>query len=223
MSKEVNLLRNLNHKNIVRFFQTDLSTDMKSIDVILELVPGGSLKSILEKYGSLELDVIRNYSLQLLQGLNYLHQNRVIHRDLKSANILIASDGVLKVSDFGSSRKFEQNDGTLCKSLRGSPYWMAPEVVARSLYTFSADIWSFGCVLIEMATGSPPWSNYANETIKVLQLILKEGSLPDIPNGNQMLSTIIEKCLDRNPLMRPSTEELLALEFFNLENDILSN
>lgn len=223
MKKEVSLLKHLNHKNIVRYFQTDLSEDMKSINVILELVPGGSLKSILEKYGPLELDVIRNYSIQLLQGLNYLHENRVIHRDLKSANILIASDGLLKVSDFGSSRKFEENDGLLCKSLRGSPYWMAPEVVAREFYSFSADIWSFGCVLIEMSTGRPPWSNHANETMKVLQLILKENSLPDIPSQNETLKNIIEKCLNRNPMLRPTTQELLLLDFFNLENEILSN
>jgi mitogen-activated protein kinase kinase kinase 2 len=221
MKKEVSLLKHLNHSNIVRYYQTDMSEDMKSIDVLLEFVPGGSLRVILEKYGALELDVIRNYGKQLIKGLNYLHCNKIVHRDLKSANILIASDGVLKVSDFGSSRKFEEQDGFLCKSLRGSPYWMAPEVVKREGYTFSADIWSFGCVLIEMATGRPPWSNYSNETQKVLQLILKDESYPDIPKRNSALARIIQRCLNRNQALRPSTSDLMEMEFFDLEQEIL--
>lgn len=217
----MSLLKHLSHQNIVRYYQTDMADDMKSIDVLLEFVPGGSLRDILERYGPLELDVIRNYGKQLVHGLNYLHQNKIVHRDLKSANIMIASDGILKVGDFGSSRKFEENDGFLCKSLRGSPYWMAPEVVAREGYTFSADVWSLGCVLIEMATGRPPWSNYSNETPKVLQLILKADSYPDIPKNNPQLKLIIEKCLNRNQASRPSTTELLNMEFFDLNHEIL--
>ena len=140
MQKEVSLLRMLDHPNIVKYYQTDLSEDMNAIDVLLEFVPGGSLKSILLKYGALEFDIIRNYALQLVKGLCYLHEYKIIHRDLKSANILVTSTGILKLTDFGSSTKIEDISKGLSRSLRGSPYWMAPEVVLREGHSFSVDI-----------------------------------------------------------------------------------
>jgi mitogen-activated protein kinase kinase kinase ANP1 len=214
MTKEVRLLRKLDHPNIVKYYQTDLSDDMQSIDVLLELVPGGSLKSILKKYQFLELEVIKNYSKQLLLGLDYLHSNNIVHRDLKSANILLDSNGVLKLSDFGSSRQFEDEETSISKSLKGSPYWIAPEIVLRQGHNYSADIWSFGCVLIEMVTGKPPWSNYASETNNILALIAQENSLPDIPKCDPNLLDIILKCLQKNPSLRPTTKDLLEMNFF---------
>lgn len=219
MKKEISLLKPLVHQNIVHYHQTDMSDDMKSIDVLLEFVPGGSLKTILTKYGALEVDVIKNYSKQLLLGLNYLHENQIVHRDLKSANILISSNGILKVSDFGSSRKFEDIEGHISKSLRGSPYWMAPEVVNREGHSYPADIWSFGCVLLEMASGKPPWSNLSNDSKEVLHLISKDNSYPDIPQTDSMLRSIISLCLIRDPHDRPTTKQLLSMPFFFLETD----
>ena len=122
MKKELCVLRKLNHPNIVRYYQTDLSENMNSIDLLLEYVPGGSLKNILQKYHALEIEIIKNYSKQLLLGLNYLHENNIVHRDLKSANVLVSSTGELKLSDFGSSIQFNESDIKLAKSLRGSPY-----------------------------------------------------------------------------------------------------
>ena len=108
MKKEVSLLRHLNHENIVHYYQTDLSEDLSAIDVLLEFVPGGSLKRILQRFHSLEVSIIRKYAKQLLKGLQYLHENNIIHRDLKSANVLISPSGILKLTDFGSSRKFDE-------------------------------------------------------------------------------------------------------------------
>ena len=122
MKKEVSLLRNLNHKNIVKYYQTDLNKDMSSIDVLLEYVPGGSLKSIIQKYHSLEVDIIKRYARQLLEGLSYLHKNNIVHRDLKSANVLISDTGLVKLTDFGSSVQYSENGLAISKSMRGSPY-----------------------------------------------------------------------------------------------------
>ena len=220
MQKEVSLLRMLDHPNIVKYYQTDLSEDMNAIDVLLEFVPGGSLKSILLKYGALEFDIIRNYALQLVKGLCYLHEYKIIHRDLKSANILVTSTGILKLTDFGSSTKIEDISKGLSRSLRGSPYWMAPEVVLREGHSFSADIWSFGCVLIEMVTGKPPWSNYTNDSREVLSLIATENAIPDIPLCPDHMLNTIKICLQRKPYERPTAKELLSMEFFNLEVEI---
>jgi mitogen-activated protein kinase kinase kinase ANP1 len=214
MRKEVSLLKNLSHPNIVRYYQTDLSEDMQSINVLLEFVPGGSLKFLLSRYGALEINVVKTYARQLLNGLEYLHANHVVHRDLKAANILITSEGILKVADFGSSRKFEALDHGMSKSLRGSPYWMAPEVVKRQGHSYPADIWSFGCVLIEMVTGRPPWSNYSKDIKEVLEIISMENALPDMPDCEETLLQVIKICLQRDPTSRPTCVELKSMRFF---------
>jgi serum/glucocorticoid-regulated kinase 2 len=97
--------------------------------------------------------------------------------------VLIGNKGVIKLTDFGSSRRFESGDSwELSKSLKGSPYWMAPEVVSRDGHSYPADIWSLGCLLIEMLNGVPPWSNYSRESKEVLNLITMEGLVPDMPD-----------------------------------------
>jgi serine/threonine protein kinase len=214
MKKEISLLKKLNHPNIVKYYQTDLSQDMYTIDVLLEYAPGGSLKNILGKYYPLEMEIIKTYSKQLLNALDYLHSNFIVHRDLKSANILISFSGELKLSDLGSSIALEDPEKGLGKSFKGSPYWMAPEVVLRQGHSYPADIWSFGCVLIEMVAGQPPWSNYSRETREVLCLISKEDQLPDIPNTIPELRSVIIACLNRTPNLRPTTKTLISMPFF---------
>ena len=91
---------------------------------------------------------------------------------------------------------------------------MAPEVVLRKGHSFPADIWSFGCVLIEMVSGRPPWSNYSKDTREVLNLIVKENTYPDIPKCS-LLFDVITKCLNKDPFQRPTTKELLNMPFFN--------
>ncbi|CAG9316540.1 unnamed protein product [Blepharisma stoltei] len=224
MKKEVSLLRDLNHKNIIKYYQTELSEDLNCIDVMLEYIPGGSLKQILQKYHHLEETIIKSYGKQLLEGLGYLHANGIVHRDLKSANVLISTKGVVKLTDFGSSKKFEDLDEQLSKSLKGSPYWMAPEVVRREGHTFSADIWSFGCLLIEMFNGSPPWSNYSRNAKEVLRMISAPDNFPDIPEQcSNSLHDLICKCLKRNPLARPTAKEILNHEFFVTDENLHDN
>ena len=209
------MLRRLDHENIVKYYQTDLSPDYYTIDILLEFVSGGSLKHLLQKYHPLELDIIRNYSFQILSGLDYLHSNNIVHRDLKSANILVSLNGTLKLTDFGSSLPFEMGSSKLSNSFKGSPYWMAPEVVLRQGHSFPADVWSFACVLIEMVTGQPPWSNYSQETKQVLSLISKEDSYPDIPSTDPPLKHLLIECLNREPGLRPSLSSLKSFSFFN--------
>ena len=102
---EITLLRNLKHANIVEYYNTHISSDKKGIAIILEYVPGGSMKSLLDKFFRFEEKLIKVYVRQILSGLDYLHSNDVIHRDLKCANILVDKSGIIKLSDFGASKR----------------------------------------------------------------------------------------------------------------------
>jgi serine/threonine protein kinase len=214
LKREIMLLRDLDHPNIVKYVQTDLSPERDSIDVVLEYVPGGSLKYLLGQYGGLEYPVISNYVRQLLDGLSYLHSHGVIHRDLKPANILLTTGGIVKLTDFGSSKRMDALGPGLTKSLKGSPYWMAPEVITKEGHDTAADIWSLGCVVLEMTTGHPPWSNFSHSSKEVMQMIGTAGSkcyldLPDMPGkACPAVLSFIRLCLQREPGRRPTSAQL---------------
>ncbi|KAI3459365.1 hypothetical protein Pfo_016028 [Paulownia fortunei] len=212
LEKEVNLLKNLSHPNIVRYLGTAREED--SLNILLEFVPGGSISSLLGKFGSFPESVIRMYTKQLLIGLEYLHENKIMHRDIKGANILVDNKACIKLADFGASKKVEAlATVTGAKSMKGTPYWMAPEVIVQSGHSYSADIWSVGCTVIEMATGKAPWSQQYQE-VAALFYIGTTKSHPPIP---EHLSTeakdFLLKCLQKEPDLRPTASELLKHPF----------
>lgn len=221
LKKEVRLLKALSHPNIVRYIATDIAPEGDFVDILMEFVAGGSIRSLIKRYSGLDEAVIRKYAEQTLHGLVYLHENRVIHRDLKGANILLTPEGAIKLTDFGSAGRLEAlSDDDVCRSMKGSPYWMAPEVVRCEGHTTKADIWSFGCVLLEMKTGVPPWSNISKETRAVLQLIATDNSkchagVPMIPNScSEKLRNLVSLCITRDPKQRPNAKVLLDHPFF---------
>jgi len=219
LKREISVLRELNHQYIVRYIQADLSPEQDAIDVLLEFVPGGSIHKLLAQYKGLAESVVSAFTRQLLEGLCYLHEHGVIHRDLKCANLLLDANGTVKITDFGASKRVTlEEDMKLTRSLKGSPYWMAPEVVLKRGHSFAADIWSLGCVVIEMATGKAPWSELSREAGEVLRLIGKPGSksyadLPVISGGSSSLQSFVRTCLQRNPLLRPTAAQLLGHPF----------
>jgi serine/threonine protein kinase len=157
--------------SIVKYFYTGISSDNDGIDIILEFVPGGSIRQLLDKYSQFEERLVKIYTRQMLDGLNYLHKNKIIHRDLKCANVLVDNMGVIKLSDFGASKKIIQNFDQLKesnKSVIGSPYWMAPEVLKKTGYAEPADVWSLGCCVIEMLTSHPPWSEHGKDVAVIM-------------------------------------------------------
>ncbi|KAF3793761.1 Mitogen-activated protein kinase kinase kinase 2 [Nymphaea thermarum] len=131
LEEEVKLLKNLSHKNIVRYLGT--AREDEALNILMEFVPGGSISSLLGKFGSFPEPVIRMYTKQLLQGLEYLHRKGVIHRDIKGANILVDNKGCIKLADFGASKQVvELATISGAKSMKGTPYWMAPEVILQT-------------------------------------------------------------------------------------------
>ena len=223
IKNEILLLKDLQHDNIVRYIFADVTEDKKSIEILLEFVPNGSVKSLLEKHKKLPENVVRIYTKQILDGLSYLHSRGIIHRDLKCANILVDTGTTIKLTDFGSSKKLIESecneDFEVSKSLKGSPFWMAPEVilcqvVQRVGHNKSADIWSVGCVVIEMISGKPPWTS---PMLRIEELFLKiartkEGP-PYPPNLSVECIDFLNKCFVINPEKRPSADELLNHPF----------
>ncbi len=178
----------------------------------MEYIPGGSIKYILNKYGPLSEKLIRLYLRQILNALIFLHKNGIVHRDVKSANVLVDLNGHIKLSDFGCSGS-NLDESEKFTSLKGTIPWMAPEVIRQNKYGKKADIWSLGCTVLEMATGEVPWGKLEN----YVQALFKIGRSDDIPNIPKNLSNelrdFILSCFSRDPKERPSAEQLKAHPF----------
>jgi mitogen-activated protein kinase kinase kinase len=177
LDQEIDTMQHLDHVNIVQYLGCERKE--MSISIFLEYISGGSVGSCLRKHGKFEETVVSSLTRQTLAGLAYLHREGILHRDLKADNILLDLDGTCKISDFGISKKTDNiygNDAT--NSMQGSVFWMAPEVVRSQGQGYSAkvDIWSLGCVVLEMFAGRRPWSK--EETVGA---IYKLGSLNEAP------------------------------------------
>lgn len=212
LEEEVKLLRNLSHPNIVRYLGTAREDD--ALNILLEFVPGGSIASLLGKFGSFTEPVIRMYTKQLLQGLEYLHNNGIMHRDIKGANILVDNKGCIKLADFGASKKVvELVTITGAKSMKGTPYWMAPEVIRQTGHSLPADIWSVGCTVIEMATGKPPWSEQFQEVAALFHIGTTKSHPPIPEHLSPPAKDFLLKCLEKEPNLRPTATQLLQHPF----------
>lgn len=152
---EVSILRQYQHPNIVQFFSSHLVDE--ELWVVMEFMEGGSLTDIVTATRMTEPQ-IATISRQVLAALDFLHSKNVIHRDIKSDSILLKRDGTVKLSDFGFCGQLSE-EVPRRRSLVGTPYWTAAEVIAREPYDTRADIWSFGVMLIEMVEGEPPFFN----------------------------------------------------------------
>ena len=172
MMGEIELLNHLDHPNIVKYLATIKTKDY--LNIVLEFVENGSLANTVQKFGCLPESLIAGFCYQILQGLSYLHNQGVVHRDIKGANILTTKSGTVKLADFGVAVKTVKTAKPLATSsasvqqalpppafkdedVAGSPYWMAPEVIEMSPPTPAADIWSVGATIIELLTGKPPY------------------------------------------------------------------
>jgi mitogen-activated protein kinase kinase kinase len=217
LKHEIGLLRELKHKNIVQYLGSN--SDESHLNIFLEYVPGGSVATMLVNYGPLGESLIQNFVRQILTGLSYLHSRDIIHRDIKGANILVDNKGSVKISDFGISKRIEASTlggskkGAQRVSLQGSVFWMAPEVVRQTAYTRKADIWSLGCLIVEMFSGSHP-----HPTLTQLQAIFKIGgsgdASPTIPdNAGDDARSFLSQTFLIDHEKRPSADELLASPF----------
>eukprot|EP01064_Diplonema_japonicum_P026367 TRINITY_DN37789_c0_g1_i1.p1 TRINITY_DN37789_c0_g1~~TRINITY_DN37789_c0_g1_i1.p1 ORF type:complete len:402 (+),score=32.73 TRINITY_DN37789_c0_g1_i1:45-1250(+) len=207
LQNEISLMKSLSHSNIVRYYYSEAVSSQ--INIIMEYVAGGSILGLLKQFGQLSVTTTRSFTRQILSGLSYLHQNNVIHRDVKCANILLTVTGECKLADFGCS-------GRICalrprrKSLQGTPLWMAPEVITQQPYDHLVDIWSLGCTIMEMLTGEHPFHFVSNNHLTVMRVILDDDDEVPLPQGieDPGVVSFLRCCLVREPSQRWTSEEL---------------
>ncbi|KAF2833574.1 Pkinase-domain-containing protein [Ophiobolus disseminans] len=202
MEMEIDLLKNLSHDNIVKY--NGFVRSSESLYIILEYCENGSLHSICKNFGKFPENLVALYMSQVLRGLQYLHEQGVIHRDIKGANILTTKEGNVKLADFGVATK---QSGLDQSSVVGTPYWMAPEVIELSGATTSSDIWSVGCTVIELIEGKPPYHKL--QPMQALFRIVNDEHPPIPGSASSLLREFLMECFQKNPTLRISAKRLL--------------
>jgi hypothetical protein len=228
MDNEMSILMSLDHPRILKYLghekicQHDRLEGQNKLAIFCEYLPGGSIASLVRQFGALEESVLVMYTRQIVEGLAYLHDNRITHRDMKGDNIILDAYGCCKLADFGSSKRLAPQVGStvLMSTLKGSVPWMAPEVIKGNGYTIRADIWALGCVVVEMATGKQPWGRFDN-IMQAMYRIVMCGEVLNVPEKlSNECQDFIALCTSREPTARPTAAELLRHPFLD-ENSLL--
>ncbi|GAM23376.1 hypothetical protein SAMD00019534_065510 [Acytostelium subglobosum LB1] len=204
-SEEYEILRSLAiNQNIVNY--TGLVTDQHNrVAIVQEFVDNGSFADIYKRLGPFPEAILARYVTQVLETLHYLHQQEIIHRNLKANNLLLARGGRCKLSDFGVGCTLGNSYRT---ALLGEPYWMAPELLMMRDFNSKIDIWSLGCTVIELLTGKPPFYNLS--PMEALVNIVDERKPIDLPKDiSKELTSFLQSCLVRVPSQRSSAEQLI--------------
>ncbi|XP_059146035.1 serine/threonine-protein kinase PLK1-like [Physella acuta] len=208
--REVQLQKNLKHRHVVEF--NSYFEDDSNVYIILENCSRKSLVHVLKHRKCLTEPEVRYYLRQLVDGVDYIHGNQIIHRDLKLGNMLLNSDMELKLADFGLATKVDfagEKKMTVC----GTPNYIAPEVLQKKGHSFEADIWAVGCITYALLVGRPP---FETTTLKETYLRITENNYSLPSSLSTSAKNLIRKCLHPEPTSRPTLHDILSDEFLTV-------
>ena len=205
---EIRILASLSHKNIIGYKDAFFDENSKTLNIVMEYADNGDMSQKIKynlKHGLFfRENIIWNYLIQTLEGLHYIHENNIIHRDLKSANIFLMQDGTIKIGDLNVSKIAKIG---MAYTQTGTPYYASPEIWQDKPYDFKSDIWSLGCILYELCQLKPP---FRGTSLKNLCFNIQRGVYEPIMNYySQELRIIIDLMLKTDPNMRPTTGQIL--------------
>ena len=212
---EVKILQRLNHPNIIKFHEVFIiknAPDKFTLHIIAEYADGGDLFDKIKEHKKKKTffteDQILDYLIQITLALNHMHTKHILHRDIKSQNIFLTKNNMVKLGDFGISKSLDQ---TLQKAMTviGTPYYLSPEIISNIPYSYKSDIWSLGVLMYEMSTFKMPFDA---SSIKELASKIQKGDFEKIDNKNYSkdLKQLIYDMLKVNPEKRPSTKDILG-------------
>ncbi|KIJ27048.1 hypothetical protein M422DRAFT_191482 [Sphaerobolus stellatus SS14] len=214
---EIKTLEVLDHPNVIKYlgFERSLNGHLK---LFLEYMPRGSMHDHLRKHGKFDHDMVRFFTKQVVEGLEYLHSRDIIHRDIKSSNILLDDSGICKISDFGIAKRSKEiyDHHASFTGGQGSGFWMAPEAFSEG-YNAKIDIWSLGCLVLEMWSGRRPWAPL--EIYAVMFKFSTDRQPPPVSDGvilNEIEDNFRRQCFGGLPADRPTAAELRKHAFLNL-------
>ena len=201
--QEVAIMRKVRHRNVVQFIGA--CTERPNLCIVFEYMRGGSVYDYIRKSGPLRISLVLRIAVEVCRGMDYLHKRKIVHRDLKAANILMDEHGTVKIADFGVARVM---DGAGVMTAETGTYrWMAPEVIEHRPYSEKADVFSFGVVVWELLTGLVPYSDMT--PLQAAVGVVQKGLRPPIPpTSPPPLADIMRLCWQRDPAVRPSFESL---------------
>ncbi|KAJ7811097.1 kinase-like domain-containing protein [Mycena olivaceomarginata] len=206
-------MKDLHHPNLIEYLGLEETGDVLSI--FMEYV-GGSIRANVRQYGALDADVVKSFTSQILDGLIYLHAKGLIHGALKSSNILVEPTGTCKIEGLCCSETQIRDNS---RAIPGAIFWTAPEIIKTQYkaYDSKADIWSLGCIVLEMVTGKRPWFNTEAVAVmfKLYQQTLRPHPLDDL-ELDPVAADLMEKCLTLKPEDRLSAVELKQHRYLGL-------
>lgn len=219
LERESDLMQRLSHENLVKGYGLERDEEHGRVYILMELVPLGSLQTVLKEYGPVAEAAARAYAKELFAGLAYLHDQRVLHRDIKPANCLISAKGTIKLADFGISR---MGLSLQTQNISGTPAYMSPDAI-NGRYSVASDLWAVGCTLLELITGEQPWGHLGLESST--QIIFHIATSPKpypLPDSiSPYLREVLSKLLNLDPDQRGTAKDIMSMEWFSVDEDKL--